>query len=847
MALQSTIAHQSTHAAGAADALTPADIGAVKGFVIDGTPNTDIAPMAMELGDSEVPARTALKCDGTLDTSLDTDNPWSVSFPDKFRAAIGAAPAASELNSPHVARAAMQLWDPANDAPALKIEDSQVYLAGEQFDLAGGNLEPAAALKKNFRAAINTVRRRFDSDAEGEPDGAQGFVDQAAQLWDIVNGATALSISDGAVSFGPYAENTNVAANFRNAISAVPKVQGLIVTGLSNNLFNGFYVEQPDRRNGKPQYKNSQNVDVYWDVYVDGDLYGGYWLISGGEDKLYGNDTQNRAYPWQVVNWEREDGDIDPAGILVEQAYGITINGNVGIGTETPTERLEVSGNVKISNQDGELRVVRGTAHDAEEYVAVTSYGIKSGWGNSVLSFEERSLYSNTLVVLNWGDDASLSVGERTLKNLGAPVEDNDAVRKVDLDGHVDARLPLSTSSYIIAQPGDNLADKYNAAKLLQPNGVAKSSSNRAALIILPGTYNLTGTLTFDAEFVDVIGLGSCFQSPAVRLKFQVLQSLSVSANNIRVVGIEVLAELNPANSKPLQVYENCKCIKGFGARGEVSGTFIGCIAEFASFGSTLFSSGAKRPVASGTYIRCKSGPNSFASGGLASGKFTDCEAGYGSFGGDGSESDLVGEASGEFINCKAEDFSFGVNGAFLDSPAASGVFTNCSGGLGSFGGYSHASGTFTNCSGGFEAFRAGVAAGKYIGCRADSPFSLSAPPSSAVVSYNGVNWISIYSTANPGTKFLGPSNFREGDCVIFSGLVGGAPLQNGVPYYVTNASLNVPASNGYPEGFRFQVSGQQGGSVISMTSNIVFGRVRLLAFQQNCIDMNGNIFEGQI
>jgi len=554
MALESTIAHKSTHAAGAADALTPADIGAVKSY---GNPQDEnIAPAAMELRDNEDAAVVALKCDGSLSP---VDNPWSVTFPDKLRAAIGAAPAADGV--PSVARAAMQLWDPANDIPALTISDGEV------------------------------------------------------------------SVMEGPLGY--------VAESFRAAIGAAS----------------------------------------------------------------------------------------------IDQVF---------------------------------------------------------------------------------------------------------------------ARLPLSTSNYIIAQPGDNLADKYNAAKLLQPNGVAKSSSNRAALIILPGTYNLTGTLTFDAEFVDVIGLGSCFQSPAVRLKFQVLQSLSVSANNIRVVGIEVLAELNPANSKPLQVYENCKCIKGFGARGEVSGTFIGCIAGDASFGSTLFSSGA-RPVASGTYIRCKSGSSSFASGGLASGKFIDCEAGYGSFGGDGSEGDLVGEASGEFINCKAEDFSFGVNGAFLDSPAASGVFTNCSGGLGSFGAYSHASGTFTNCSGGFESFRAGVAAGKYIGCRADSPFSLSAPPSSAVVSYGGVNWISIYSTANPGTKFLGPSNFREGDCVIFSGLVGGAPLQNGVPYYVKNASLNVPASNGYPAGFRFQVSGQQGGSVISMTSNIVFGRVRLLAFQQNCIDINGNIFEGQI
>jgi len=242
-------AHKSSHATGGADALTPADIGAVRSFVKDGTHNTDIAPMAMALGDIEVPARTALSCDGAMDTSLDTDNPWSVSFPDKFRAAIGAATSAQ--------------------------------------------------------------------------------------------GAKA----DSSLQQGAY-------------ISAASLEVGTIATGQAPNLYVGQ-------------------------------------------------------------------------------------NGKVGIGTETPTERLEVAGKVKISHPDGELRV----AADVVEYVAIKSYGIESGWNNSSLSFEEQALRSNGTVVLNWYD-ANISVNERTIKNLGRPEEANDAVRKTDLDLRVP--VPPTSGSYAL-------------------------------------------------------------------------------------------------------------------------------------------------------------------------------------------------------------------------------------------------------------------------------------------------------------------------------------------------------------------------------------------------------------
>jgi hypothetical protein len=68
----------------------------------------------------------------------------------------------------------------------------------------------------------------------------------------------------------------------------------------------------------------------------------------------------------------------------------------------------------------------------AGETLMVAPYGIASSLCNALLTFEESRFEANGHNILNWGTDGELSVENLALKNLGAPVDDNDAVRKVD-------------------------------------------------------------------------------------------------------------------------------------------------------------------------------------------------------------------------------------------------------------------------------------------------------------------------------------------------------------------------------------------------------------------------------
>jgi hypothetical protein len=237
--------------------------------------------------------------------------------------------------------------------------------------------------------------------------------------------------------------------------------------------------------------------------------------------------------------------------------------------------------------------------------------------------------------------------------------------------------LQESGDNYVLVQPGDDLAAKYAEAKVKNP-----SASNRITVFIIPGTYSLSSELAIDAEYVDLVGLGAQFQSPAVIVSND---TLNVTANDVRVSGISVgTQQFKIGNNKPLQIFENCV------------GTGVGSFGEL--FGSS-----------SGTFINCIGGVSAFSAAGTADGKFINCIGKEESFGGVG------GTASGEFYGCKALE-----GGAF--GTICSGFFINCEAGGASFGGNSGDEGSIT---------------GKLLYCRlTDAGASYQTPSGSGIIRF---------------------------------------------------------------------------------------------------------------
>jgi len=222
--------------------------------------------------------------------------------------------------------------------------------------------------------------------------------------------------------------------------------------------------------------------------------------------------------------------------------------------------------------------------------------------------------------------------------------------------------LQSSGDGYVLAQHGDNLATKYAEAKTKSP-----SATNRITLFIVPGTYTLSSQLEIDAEYVDLVGLGAQFQSPAVIVSNN---TLNVTANDVRVSGISVgTNSFKLSNNKSLAKLQNC--IGGnfsfAGGNGSIcASSFIGCIGGNFSFGG----SGGAIAQATGYFKDCVGGERAFGGGSsnaTASGIFYNCIGGRYSFGGNG------GIVSGELINCRLI-----FSGETFTSVSGSGIIRFC-------------------------------------------------------------------------------------------------------------------------------------------------------------------------
>ena len=251
----------------------------------------------------------------------------------------------------------------------------------------------------------------------------------------------------------------------------------------------------------------------------------------------------------------------------------------------------------------------------------------------------------------------------------GEPIYTTDTNRFFIGDGTTTGGRGIVTDSdtYVICQPGDDLLAKYTAAKALTPGGNAKSATNRAALIIYPGEYDIGDqTLTIDTDYVDVIGLGAARWAPSVFISSTATAQISFGGTDVRVVGLSsALSSAAVGGTK--RIVANCGGQNFYSMdythSGDVpevfGGHLIGCVDVLDRSITRFFCSNANGPMSTTTsnifngiiedcYIS-----NYFCAGMIFQGIIR--KSTLRTFGGSGS---FLGALQGRFEHCSFPDYT---------------------------------------------------------------------------------------------------------------------------------------------------------------------------------------------
>lgn len=301
-------------------------------------------------------------------------------------------------------------------------------------------------------------------------------------------------------------------------------------------------------------------------------------------------------------------------------------------------------------------------------------------------------------------------------------------------------------------QNGINLIAAYNAAKLLTPNGSALSATNRVAVLVPPGRYDLGANLiNANTEYVDLIGLGDSPEDVVIN-GVLVPGTLVQSANNMIIKGVtlkysgpnpigvaylptntfsstkmeNVILDGNgvngvtPANDGLLEfsgTYKNVKAVNYAGNAWDniINGTvFIGCTCDGPGFAVTASiiaatmtdceaTSGFGETIGGGVFARCKTtSGDGFGTVADCIGTFTDCHVAGNGFG--------VSGCNGSYVNCSAVGSAFGYLPLVVGPYSINGQYIGCRAGDSSFGsGFCTRSGYFKDCIGGDLSFGDGT------------------------------------------------------------------------------------------------------------------------------------------
>lgn len=326
---------------------------------------------------------------------------------------------------------------------------------------------------------------------------------------------------------------------------------------------------------------------------------------------------------------------------------------------------------------------------------------------------------------------------------------------------------------------GTALRDAYADALTLEPGGNPLSETNRVALLLQPGTYDLGSTgLDLSSPFVDIFGLGMRESvvvssssntgtglgtlAPSVdgfRLQSLTLQNTAPAFNafddtddsafapqlTLSTAILKDILFVNPApteNGAPFMrqgvnfygcTFIDCKGIDNLLLSqffSGASGIFENCSYDGSGFGIGI--------APTGTFTNCTLGGSGFGSPfvGTMSGTYTRCTAGPSSFG-----YTTVGTVTATFIDCRCTGAGFGQAGALMDS-----TFQNCISGNNSFVGAALA-GSFTNCTAGTGSFSGTTMSGTFTGCLASS------------TSFSGTTMSGTFTDCTAGNSSFGGNN----------------------------------------------------------------------------------------
>lgn len=284
------------------------------------------------------------------------------------------------------------------------------------------------------------------------------------------------------------------------------------------------------------------------------------------------------------------------------------------------------------------------------------------------------------------------------------------------------------------AERGTALLAAYAAAKLLLPNGAALSATNRATVILPPGKYKVTSTLTLDTSFIDICGLvtaaiersatdSDSYTSAADASNFRPPPAYVYCNTDLVTTVVQAAADIRLSDFGIAYLHDDAESVVNDVAHAfycnltDATGNAASNYTRMYFFNQIALPQGDtgefRAPVGFAKHVRgtwngCVA--NAFAwrvgTNGEFSPTMTECVAGGFSFAGDRTGGAVVGC---RLIRCRGEGLvQFGTSTGFA-------CFSGCTG----FGINIDVNSYFIDCEGGNNCFGIGaVNSGNFIRCR---------------------------------------------------------------------------------------------------------------------------------